>query len=436
MSMLRPMTVFGIAATLGALAVSQPADARWRADWELAYYLLFTDNIERVPFDEQDEFVHIPRATLFLTEDTGRLTGQVDLSVERRFYQDDTFDDEDRNAMDLDLLWRVLDQRLHWVFENDLREQPISVRVNDRPDNFQQVNVFSTGPDFLFRLGRNFDGFARARFTDTYAEETERFNSERGRVAAGLQRGITPNTTLTLTGAYSDVDFDEGPETLDYISRSYYATIENLRRRDTLVVDIGWAEADGRGGDEFDVDDVLLDATWTRRDGKYEFTVSAFHGITSLSQTLGGTGLTDSSSVVTSRVTERDSVGLRYSYQLDRGSWQLSASYADDDFVGEDEFDRKQMRYAARYLRPLTPRSELQLFVSYYDAEFTTFPFQRDDDRTEIGVLYTKAWTPHIRTGLELRHRDQGSDNPFIEFDEFTVAFNITYRRNPVESGP
>lgn len=434
MSMLKPTTVFGIAATVAALTMTQPADARWRADWELAYYLLFTDNIERVPFDEEDEFVHIPRFSLFLTEDTGRLTGQVNLSVERRFYQDDTFDDEDRNAVDLDLLWRVVDGRLNWVFENDLREQPINVRVNDRPDNLQQVNVFSTGPDFVFRLGRNVDGLLRARFTDTYAEETDRFNSERAQVGAGLERSLTENTKLRMTSTFSDVDFDEGPEEIDYISRAYYGTIEHLRRRDTFTMDLGWAEADGRAGQMFDVDDVLFDAAWTRSDGKYEFTLSAFHGITSLSQTIGATALSDSGSVVTSRVTERDSLGFRYSYQLDRGSWQASASYSDDDFVGEDEFDRKQTRFGLRYSRPLTPRSEAQLFLNYYKAEFTAFPFQREDDRTEVGARYQKAWTPHVQSGLEVRFADQSSDNPLIEYDEVQVAFIISYRRNPIES--
>ncbi len=418
------IVVFGV-------AVPDQAFARWRADWGLTYNLLFTDNIAREPTDEIDEFVHIPRATLFLTEDTGRLTGNVNLSVERRFYQDDTFDNEDRNYLDLNLLLKAVDGRLDWVFEDELREQPINIRVNNRPDNLQQVNVFRTGPNVYFRLGRSIDGQVRVRYVDTYAEEQKRFDSQRGQVGATLQRRLSESTVVSLNAGFEDTDFEED-QSSDYVQRSVYGSWENIRRKDTFNVDLGWAEADVRGGQEFDADDILFDASWTRREARQQYGIDLFHGITSLAQLLGGTEFAVGTNVVTNRVTERDSITFRYLLEQEIGSsWSASLQYAEDNFVGEDLFDREQLRFNLRYSRPLTDRSDLAVFVNYFDIEFTAGPFAREDDRTVFGFRYSKLFSPHLSGGLEVRYTDQGSTDPAIEFDETRVGLTITYRRNP-----
>ena len=417
-----------------AMLVPLESHARWRADWELTYQLLFSDNVGRDFENEQDDLIHVPQVALFLTEDTGRFTGTVDLLAERRFYQDDTFDDEDRNYLDVDLRWRILDNRLEWVFEDELREEPINVRVNDRPDNFQQVNVFTTGPNLVFQLGRGNNGILQARFSDTYAEEQKQFDSQRNQLGVGVQRILSDVTTVSITGSATDVDFDRDDLSTDYIRRSLYGTWNHARRRDVFNVNLGWAEVDLRGGPEFDVDDVLLEATWTRTDNRYTIGVDLFHGINSLARSIGSTPLVSGGSVVTGNVTEEDSIAFRYDYRPNIGLWQVRAGYSEDDFVGDDLFDRKRYNLGVTYQRPFTRRSNGEFYASRYEVEYTAVE-PRNDDRSEIGFRYNYEWSAHWYGGLQLQWTDQNSDIQQFDYEELLAGIRITYRRNPPGAG-
>src|SRR5690606_33449666 len=104
--------------------------------------------------------------------------------------------------------WVVLQDRLSFTVQDELELQAIDRFAADAPDNRQQVNVLSFGPNVLFDIGSALHGRVEARYIDTDAEVTDEFNSNRIAAAARLTRDLDERSSLSFNGQWMDVDYD------------------------------------------------------------------------------------------------------------------------------------------------------------------------------------------------------------------------------------
>lgn len=240
----------GIVVAVGSLATGGAALADVNLSTEVTAG--YTDNLQRQP-DGEDE---VP-ASLGLTgawlETTRHLAVDVEGRVDGIKYINDTIDDEVVGQLDGSLTWWAMPERLAWVVENVYGQvatdpfQPIS------PENRENTNVFSTGPDWYIPFGDRMRGYlggryglARFEFSDT--------DSDRWVATAGLDRAISSTSRLGVQASSGSVDYDSDLQA-DFDRHEAYARYEFSRAQDAsgppteLTVNAGYTWLDGDAGE-------------------------------------------------------------------------------------------------------------------------------------------------------------------------------------------
>jgi CheY-like chemotaxis protein len=99
---------------------------------------------------------------------------------------------------------------------DSLSQQSVSSIAAFTPGNQQQINVFEAGPSFFARFGQTTLGQLDLRYTNSYAEETQTFNSDRYTAAARLTRELSATDRISGNLEGTRTEYDSISELYDY----------------------------------------------------------------------------------------------------------------------------------------------------------------------------------------------------------------------------
>ncbi len=178
--------VIGVAAAVGALA--RPDAAVAEVDLVVELTAGYTDNLLRQPEGQDD----VP-ASLGLTgtwvETTRHLSADVEGRVDGFKYFNDTFDDEVLGQLDGSLTWWAVPERLAWVVEDVYGQVAMDPFEPISPENRENTNFFSTGPDWYIDFGDRMRAYLGGRFGSVRYEITDT-DSERLVGIVGIDRAV------------------------------------------------------------------------------------------------------------------------------------------------------------------------------------------------------------------------------------------------------
>ena len=146
-----------------------------------------SDNVRRVATDEQSDTIGTARVTLTLEEMRPRLEARIAADVQYRHYFDDSYDSEVVGGLSGDVAWSILPERFIWIVQDNYGQIAADRAQPDTPDNREDINYFTTGPDLrlrrrVLRLRAGSCSGARGRARDHGArEETDHGLHERAR---------------------------------------------------------------------------------------------------------------------------------------------------------------------------------------------------------------------------------------------------------------
>lgn len=163
-------------------------------------------NIQRAESDPIEDTKIAPYVGVEYEDVAGDYESKVSGELRRETFQDNTFSDDTLITFDGYFDWVVVPGRFTWAVEDYADQYRINVKQRDNPGNRQTVNVFATGPDFLFsnELG---DLLVKARYADVSYSETEE-DSRRFIAAGSLKRVLNAYSALHVDTTLSLVDYD------------------------------------------------------------------------------------------------------------------------------------------------------------------------------------------------------------------------------------
>ncbi len=112
-----------------------------------------TDNAGRSEVDPQSESIGTAGLGLDIDTQRPRLSAEVGANLDYRRYLDDTFDPEVVGGVDANLGFALIPERIVWILEDNYGQISNNRLVADSPDNRQDFNYLSTGPDITLPLG-------------------------------------------------------------------------------------------------------------------------------------------------------------------------------------------------------------------------------------------------------------------------------------------
>jgi hypothetical protein len=142
-------------------------------------------------------------------------------------------------------IFAIVPEKLTWVFRDDFGQQALDPYTPVTPNNLENVNYFTTGPDLTLREGVNFlvasARYARAQYS------TSPFDSNRALASVTLGRDISAATAVSLQAQDERVMFENTVVNSDFNHASAFGRYELNGARTSLEIDLGVTRIDASG---------------------------------------------------------------------------------------------------------------------------------------------------------------------------------------------
>ena len=202
-----------IALGWSAIAFAQQSD-RELLDYVVGLRVEHQSNISLLPGDDIEDLVISP----FLDFNINRRGSQWQLEASGNLlyatYLEDNFDSEYRGILNARFEYQILPDRLSWIVEDNLARAAINTFSVQNPNNQQQTNTFSTGPDLSIRLNSRDSLVLGARIQDFYSDRDDTDSTSES-VSAVLTRQSSASRSYFLNLSATSLDFDEASFGID-----------------------------------------------------------------------------------------------------------------------------------------------------------------------------------------------------------------------------
>jgi hypothetical protein len=388
----------------------------------------YSDNIRRTETNEVNETIGAAGLNLDWRERTRRLRGDATIDLSYFEYLDDTFDSEVVGTGNGSLTLGIVPDTLHWVVEDTFGQARSDPFAPVTPDNREDLNYFSTGPDLIVRFGDTGFGRVFGRWSSTNYE-TSPLDAERTTGGISIGRRASSRTELTLNGVTERVTFDN-PLSPDYDRKSVFAGYKLDAARTSLTADLGYTWLDRDGSDDT-TGSALVNITAAR-----ELSAASLLRLTLSSQlgdageslrgalsgeVVGGGGqITASSDPFENRLAS-----LQWQFARNRTGFGLGVSWNQERYETQTLFDRTRYSYTASFSRQLSRTLDLELIATLDNEQFENVDL--DTDEARFGV--TLSWRAWRALGLRLlvERSDRNTSNGLGEYQENRAFLRLAY---------
>lgn len=420
------------AAVLGTVCASAGHTAEISA--EMSTGVGVSDNIYLTDANQQSETMLVAGLKFGLEESSRKLTASVRSNFDYIHYQDNSFDNEVVGGLDGQADVVVIEDRINWAIRNTFGQQFADPLSAARPDNRENVNFFTTGPDLMFSLGSRNSLDVDLRYSKVNYE-TRPYDNDRRSGSARLSRKLRPGKFVSVNFTAERVEFDRDDLSAPYNRYESYLGYQGESGRNKVSIDAGFSEVDLAASSD---SGPLFRINWTRK-------VSPNSTVT----VGGGTRYSDQGDIFRlgqessddfSEPADAESTGdpfrndfFNAAYNLTRGATvvQLSGNLSNEVYEDGVGLDRDVLRVDASIARDLGKRfyAEAQLGIRDRDYKFVT----RNDQDSRIAVQLGYRVGPALSVMMEIRHSERSSNDSSAEYSDnrffVTAAYSPAWGR-------
>jgi len=405
--------------------------------YEAGLSLLHSDNLNLAEVDEIEEDVLSPRLR-FEAEENGS-TVQLKARGEIAYldYLGDEFDDEFRGSLAGQFNWTLMPERINFVVEDYLSNQPVNILNSFSPTNQQEVNVFVAGPSFYARFDDATRGQFDLRYSKSRAEETDEFDGDRFNGAARVIRQLSARDLLSLTAEGTKVEFDDAAANTDYRRFDvYFGYTRELQNLD-FGLDLGYTrleitDSGEREGSPLVRGNVEWEATprsTFNADFSQQFADAADDLVTRAGN-LDGPIISDISTadvLVGPSVFRQKRIELGYQYTGERVTFQARPQMQKIRY--DDPLTPDQQSHGGYFQLDykVMPRTTISFLAAQDTREFDDLSRTDKDFTANIGLKH--EFTRHWIGRVDLQHRKRDSSIALQSYNENAIIFAFSYVR-------
>jgi hypothetical protein len=372
-----------------------------------------TDNISRSATDERSETIRSVGAQFTVLEQTRRLDADVTGDLAWMDYANDTYSDELIGSASGRVRLGLIGDHLDWVIEDRFGQVREDLFSAASPENRENVNNFSTGPDLRLSLGRVTSLLASARYTRVNYERSQA-DSERFGGTLAAERMLSSSARASLNVSAERIEPQDSGIDAQYKRTAAYARYALTGRRTSASFDVGANRVRGGG---VGGTGLLVRLDIGRQIGTYsrlqfnvgqEYTDSGSELGLRAGQPVtpqpGSDVVVQSSQPYTSRFARLgwDITGRRTTIGLS-GGWTEQ-----DREGGESTLNQQEVTVGLRATRQLGARTDIRAGVQYEMHDYEQAGLDNDD----LAYSLALTWNFARRAGLTLEgeHSRFGSD--------------------------
>ena len=415
---------------LGLLFFSIPTvSAATELGYGLGYSAVHSNNMALSSTDPRADWLNIAKGKLALQEnDLQNFSARVYSQLEYDDYQHQVFSNQTLFTLNSAATWMIKPQSLSWTAEDYYGQVPIIPFATVTPNNIQNVNVFTTGPNMLVRMDPLNTLAFGARYDNFHAGVANN-NSNRVGGFVGWLYQYSPVTVFSLNYHGTHAKYTQNVAASGYNRQDLFLRMNTHLQETAWVADLGgtWLNQTGPGS---------VNGVYARLLASHRLTESSTVGVTAMStitdtedailsaETVGG--ISGGISVGTD-IYRQDSVSTTYTY---------SAGYSTDSI---SLFDQK-LKYYTAPLDQLQTGAGVQMgyqfsgtllgsiFGSYARSKF--YESSVINRIGQGGARLTYEARPNIFLALEGQVTRQRSNAAANSYSENRIVLSVSYYSN------
>ncbi len=432
----------GVMAFFAAVCMGSPLAQAEAPGYQIQLGVVESDNIQRLPSGGNDETIATQELDFTWHDKRPWLDADINADVSHLDYFPHIYSDEFVGNLIGQARLNLVPEVFSWEFSDNFGQAPLNPLAPITPDNLQNINYFTTGPQLTLPLGRT----TELDVTATYgrvAYQQDPLDSTRYTGAVGLLHEMSPVSSISITARDERVDFQNAQLNPDYDLQEAFARFDTKGSRTELGVDLGYSRTQMPGSHD---GTPLVRLDLSRRVSAsstlglalghvYSDGADAFR----LVQGLGGANL-NTQPIVQSNAAFVDTFAtLAWNFKHARTTLQASASYFRDRYQTDATLnnDREVLDLTAG--RQTTPTVQLALTEHLVRWQFNNGFNVEGGNATESDTGLELTWHVgnHLSVFMAYYLSKGSSDVPTFNYTENRVWLALGWgRAAQVPPGP
>ncbi|MFK7914260.1 MAG: hypothetical protein AB8B93_10125 [Pseudomonadales bacterium] len=413
----------GLSALVAGLSVAPSVSAlELAAATELG--ARYNTNARRSTTSEDADVRYSPAFTLDAIHDGNGISMAANYRLERRLFQEDFFDDQDRLTGYANINWAPLVDRFDVRVTQNRAETTRQSFGRGAQDDRQIISSTEAAPRLRFQVRDSDELQLLYTYTDTHSDD-EDIDNQRQSATARYRYGISQDFNLTLSATRGETEYEfEGVPKIDFTT--YQATIDYERGRNLVTITGGESTFEREG--QPDTKGPIWNVRW-RSDisANSAFSAGVSRAITDRSQELLDVDSRDyeelgfTNSDLTD-IFQSDIAYLEFSRSFGATNGRIRLEQAESDFerVPRDEKSQSATISATRLIRR---ELEGRLSLSYNKVTYRQLPTDFDQLRLEASALWDVNRRFETEGGVFMMKRNgRGAAGDFDDFGFFLIA--------------
>jgi hypothetical protein len=424
-------------AGLLALGVSATAPAA-NFDYQVTAGAAHSDNVTRVADNEQDEDIASAGVRFSFDAESRKTKSDLVGNFDYQKFLDDTYDPQLVGNFTGNLQIAFVPERFNWTFADNFGQVLSDPLLPSTPQNSENINFFSTGPDATLAFGAQNRLKLGARYLRTDYEDSP-FDSNTALAEAGFARVLSSVNTLSLNARLQQVNFESSAFESDYDQTDMFVRYEASGARTKISVDAGYSELQRDVG--ADSRSEMLRVSAIRQLARASsLTLTAgreFANSGSAFAAMQGDGPITLDPTVGRQTPEpflRDHALLSWMFQKQATTISLRAGIEDQDYEFADALDQKFTTYGVLYRRDLSAVTNVQLDAARMRGEFKLAGARYTD--TDAGAALNWGVSRTLTVSLSYRYADRDGDDVTGDYTENRVWLSIAFRHGAPRREP
>jgi hypothetical protein len=417
-----------VAAAAAILCGAESATAG-ELDYQLSLGVGHSDNVNQDPIAEVDQDIATAGLEFSFDQDSAKLRADVVGDLAYYKYLDDAYDPDLVGTVDANALFALVPDRITWALSDEFGQALTDPFQSDTPNNRENINYFSTGPDFIMGLGPQMRLRIGARYALADYEVTP-FDSTTTGAQLALQRVLSDRSSVSLNGNLEQVEYDEASLNADFDHSELFVHYEGAGARTNLEVDVGYSQLDRdvsddtEGGAVFRVDASrkMSSSSTLLLVGGHEFGTSA-----SLPNDYGDVGIATAPGQQSADPFLRDHASLGWTFNRNLTSVGVAAYWEQNTHDDNASLDQTMTMFSATYRRDMSPTTSLQLNVARTGVQYEE-P-SPDYDELIAGASFSWRLSRNLTLDVNYDFAVRHSDDPTTEYTENRFWLAIGFGR-------
>lgn len=395
------------AAILFACSAAARAEIGWSVDAGASH----TDNATLADTNAKSDTLTSLGATVAYNEQGRRFQASLNGTGNYIRYLDDTYDPDFQSHLTGVLVGGIIPEKFLWTAEDTYGQIAVNQFEPVTPDNRQNINTFTTGPDLIARLDAQSELQFSGRYIDTRYEESNQVNADRLKGSLTFRRHVSDTTFWGVVASDQRIKYD-APGDPSYTQPEIYGTWQSAGSRQTLALDVGANRVDTDTGT---FTRPLIHASWNRTlatswkmnvdlRSEYQNTADQF-----LVQGPVNNPATAQLGIAEAPAAAYDG-DLSFAYQRPRTRFSIGGGYSRLNYVVANGLNQSSWYGTFEIRRRHTPR--IEGFIDYrLDKRTYEDDPARDDlrQRAEVGLDWRLGKSVYLTAAYQYNHSTSDS---------------------------